>query len=155
MRLFSSKELNLRKECGNRWFSYKEYGRAARAYSKGTKVADDYFNGKHQGQQQQEPQQQQSSGSDDDSSAQQLAAMQALQRSQADGTPISPQEAALVEAYMGCLNNLAACHVCEGEYLKAKEMCVKVLEMNPSNIKALLRAAKSCLALSVSIIGHH
>ena len=36
-------ELSLRKESGNRWFRYKDPQRAARAYSKGTKVADDYF----------------------------------------------------------------------------------------------------------------
>eukprot|EP01034_Spumella_vulgaris_P047085 gene47085-58752_t len=34
-----------------------------------------------------------------------------------------------------------------GEALKAKDMCVKVLEFDPNNEKALLRAAKATLAL--------
>lgn len=38
-----------------------------------------------------------------------------------------------------------------GENLKAKDMCVKVLEFDPLNVKALLRAAKASLALHVSI----
>ena len=36
-------ECNLRKECGNRWFSYREFTRAGRAYSKGAEFAENYL----------------------------------------------------------------------------------------------------------------
>jgi tetratricopeptide (TPR) repeat protein len=51
-------------------------------------------------------------------------------------------------AYLSCLNNLSACHISNQEYLKAKEVCIKVLTMDPNNIKALLRAARASLGLS-------
>jgi hypothetical protein len=33
------------------------------------------------------------------------------------------------------------------EYAKAKELCIRVLELQPENVKSLLRAAKASLAL--------
>ena len=51
--------------------------------------------------------------------------------------------------YVACLNNLAACYIEMGEQLKARDMCIKVLEIDPYNLKALFRAAKSSLALHV------
>lgn len=45
---------------------------------------------------------------------------------------------------------IVLCWVSAGENLKAKDMCVKVLEFDPSNVKALLRAAKATLAMHVS-----
>jgi hypothetical protein len=54
---------------------------------------------------------------------------------------------ALHEAYLFCLNNLAATYICTSEYVKAKEICIRVLEMQPGNVKAILRAAKASLAL--------
>ncbi len=49
--------------------------------------------------------------------------------------------------YISCLNNLSACYISSGEFMKAKESCLKVLEMENTNIKALLRAARASLAL--------
>jgi hypothetical protein len=41
-----------------------------------------------------------------------------------------------------CLNNLAACHLGNKDPFKAREACIKVLEMDRSNKKGLLRAGK-------------
>jgi tetratricopeptide (TPR) repeat protein len=46
-----------------------------------------------------------------------------------------------------CLNNLAAAHLSMGEHRKAKDVCVRLLEDNPDNAKALVRAAKASLGL--------
>eukprot|EP01032_Pedospumella_encystans_P009469 gene9469-11139_t len=43
-RLLALTELQQRKEAGNRWFSYGDFARSARAYSKATQIADRYFN---------------------------------------------------------------------------------------------------------------
>ena len=62
------------------------------------------------------------------------------------GATESPDEL-LLQAYIDCMNNLAACYVSRGEYFKAKEICIQLLELCPSNIKGLLRAARASLAL--------
>lgn len=87
-----------------------------RAYSKGAKAAEGYFN------------------TDKDS--------------QDDGLSNDP-DSLLYEAYVTCLNNLAACYINQKEFLKAKEICTRVLELSPNNIKALLRASKAALALDL------
>ena len=53
----------------------------------------------------------------------------------------------LMVAYISCMNNLSACHISMKEYAKAKDVCVRVLELEPDNLKALLRGAKAALAL--------
>ena len=55
----------------------------------------------------------------------------------------------LFNAYVTCLNNLAACYISQKEFMKAKEICTRVLELSPNNVKALLRAAKASLALDL------
>lgn len=45
------------------------------------------------------------------------------------------------------LNNLSACYLSMKEYVKAKETCIKVLEINENNFKAILRASRASLAL--------
>jgi tetratricopeptide (TPR) repeat protein len=118
-RLIKLSELILRKECGNRWYLYQDYPRAAKAYSHGTKIAHDYFNS--------------TKGSPDEVEYR-----------------IEKLDEPLLTAYITCLNNLAACHLSTGEFLKAKDMCIKILELDANNIKALLRASKATLALYVS-----
>jgi tetratricopeptide (TPR) repeat protein len=56
-------------------------------------------------------------------------------------------KALLVTTLVSCLNNMAACHLSMKEYAKAKELCIRVLELQPENVKSLLRAAKASLAL--------
>ena len=53
----------------------------------------------------------------------------------------------LMVAFISCLNNLSACHLSMKEYAKAKDLCVRVLEVEPDNLKALVRGAKAALAL--------
>lgn len=103
-------DIHLRKECGNRWFYYGDYERAARAYSKGATKGDAYF--------------------------------------QANDEHIHGGiRKQIWDDYISCMNNLSACHISGGDYYKAKEVCIKVLELEDTNIKALLRAARSSLAL--------
>ena len=104
-------EVLLRKECGNRWFSFQDYAKAGRAYSKGTQVAQSYLNSGAGG----------------------------------EGEDVGEKE--LVESMIACLNNLSACYISTGDNFKAKEVCTRVLEMDSSNVKALLRAARSSLVL--------
>ena len=141
-------DLCFRKEAGNRWFKYKDFQRAARAYAEGTKVADEYFKSidKYQenkndmikmdenGQMQINPDYRGGEGNIDGDSA----------HEENDG-----KDSIIFLAYVSCLNNLAACHMEQGENLKARDLCIKVLEIDPSNLKALLRAARSSLALHV------
>ena len=98
--------ITLRKECGNRWFSYNDFNKAGLSYTKGIKLAE--------------------SGINEDNETNQDT-IQSL--------------------YIACLNNLAACHLSTAQFSKAKEICIRVLEMDPNNIKALLRAARTALAL--------
>jgi hypothetical protein len=37
-------DITLRKECGNRWFSYGDYPKATKAYAKGVQLAEGYLN---------------------------------------------------------------------------------------------------------------
>lgn len=46
---------------------------------------------------------------------------------------------------MDCLNNIAAVHMRAKEYHLAKTAAIRVLEKDPNNVKALLRAAKASL----------
>ena len=96
--------ITLRKECGNRWFSYNDFNKAGFSYSKGIKLAECALNNE-------------------------------------------TNQDKIQSLYIACLNNLAACHLSTAQFSKAKEICIRVLEMDPSNIKALLRAARTALAL--------
>lgn len=122
-----------RKEAGNRWFSYEDYPRAARSYSKATQMAEAYFNPK------------------DKDKQQQLLTSASLEQQASDHDQIPEEDQDLVEIYVSCLNNMAACKLSMGEFTAAKELCVQVLQFAPLNAKALLRAAKATLALDVSI----
>lgn len=122
-RLHALNNLILRKECGNRWYLYQDYSRASKAYSKATQIADHYFK----------------TNSESEST------------NSSNSELIANADRPLVDTYIACLNNLAACHINKNEFLKAKDMCVRVLEFDPRNVKALLRAAKATLALDVSV----
>jgi tetratricopeptide (TPR) repeat protein len=109
--------VSLRKECGNRWFSYLDYNKACRAYSKGASLSEtslqneDYIH------------------------------------NQVDENGNLKKENPMIVLYLSCLNNLAACYLSIGNYSKTKEICTKILELDNSNTKALLRASKATLSL--------
>jgi len=47
--------------------------------------------------------------------------------------------------YLDCLNNIVAVHMRAKDYHAAKQAAINVLNADPSNYKALVRAAKACL----------
>jgi tetratricopeptide (TPR) repeat protein len=161
-RLLALTELLQRKEAGNRWFSYGDYSRALRAYSKATQVADRYFNGAAnsggdsnakalQGLAVTKNMQGASAVEQAASLAEANAALAAAEREkEAQRKPVEKRDEELVSGYLSCLNNMAAAQLRQGEPGKAKEVCVRVLEVDPGNQKALLRAAKAALATHVS-----
>lgn len=51
----------------------------------------------------------------------------------------------LTECLLDCRNNIAAVHLSCQQYHEAKEACIEVLKLDPTNEKALLRAAKACI----------
>jgi len=112
-------EVLLRKECGNRWYSYGDFQRAGRAYSKGAEIAEAY--------------------------------LKSITSNGGEGGGEQEEEVAtnksVFDAYVACLNNLSACHISNSDFFKAKEVCISVLQLEPTNIKALLRAARASLAL--------
>jgi Tfp pilus assembly protein PilF len=57
------------------------------------------------------------------------------------------EKAQLITTLVSCLNNMAACHLSMKEYAKAKDLCVRVLELEPENVKSLIRASKASLSL--------
>lgn len=93
-------ESTLRKDCGNRWFSYADFNRAGRAYSKGVEVAEGYLK--------------RSEVSEGDDRSEQPVSMGQLDPG-----------GMLMNMYITCMNNLAATLLSKGEYLKAKEVCMK------------------------------
>ena len=159
-RLSALTELLQRKDAGNRWFSYGDFSRAARAYSKATQVADRYFNGTANNggdttaQALQELAEKRSGNNDTATDGTSLAeANEALaaaeQKKEAQRRRFEQGDEEVVSGYISCLNNMAAAQLRMGENSKAKDICVRVLEMDPNNHKALLRAAKAALATHV------
>jgi len=133
-RLLTLQSLQLRKESGNRWFSYGEYGRAAKAYSKATQISEGYFN---------KPTGEGEAGDADNTKSLEEKVLESEAKKE---EKIPAEENEVVVVYVSCLNNLAACKLATKEYYQAKELCTKVLEFSPFNAKALLRAAKASLA---------
>ena len=135
-RLLVLQSLQSRKESGNRWFSYGEFARAAKAYSKATQVAEGYFNKPIPPEE-----------SDGKSLEEKVMESEAKKEER-----IPEEDTEVVQIYVSCLNNLAACKLAQKDYYQAKDLCTKVLEFSPFNPKALLRAAKAALATDVRIL---
>jgi tetratricopeptide (TPR) repeat protein len=79
---------------------------------------------------------------------------------QLDDSPTGRAGRELLGLYLDCLNNLSACHLNMGDPFKARESCIRVLEIDPNNQRGLLRASKyaplslslpSDLSLSLSL----
>ena len=140
-RLLTTQALNFRKEAGNRWFSYGDYQRAAKAYSRATQISEGYFNVAGP------------TGEDAADEKTMVEKVQAMENKKQERIPEEDNE--IVNLYVNCLNNLAACKLAQKEFQQAKELCTKVLEFSPFNPKALLRAAKASLATDVSDFSKH
>lgn len=128
--------VSFRKEVGNRWYSYGDYTRAGRAYSEGVKAAEAYFKKVT------------APPGDDvasDDPYKKILDQYAEQEGSQDHTPVTLDQPLLTE-YINCLNNLAQCFIFKNELVKAKEVCLRVLELDRRNVKGLFRAAKVALA---------
>ncbi len=155
-RLQALTELQQRKEAGNRWFSYGDFARSARAYSKATQIADRYFNGNAnnstpaQALQGLNPSEEGAGGAaagGSSSLGEANAALEAAEKAkEAQRRSFEAGDEEVVAVYVSCLNNLAACQLRLGDNAKVKDICIRVLEIEPANHKALLRAAKAALA---------
>uniref|UniRef100_A0A7S3GTR9 peptidylprolyl isomerase n=1 Tax=Spumella elongata TaxID=89044 RepID=A0A7S3GTR9_9STRA len=152
-RLQALTELQQRKEAGNRWFSYGDFARSARAYSKATQIADRYFNGNAnsntpaQALQGLTPSSEEGEGAAESNVGEANAALEAAEKAkEAQRRTFQAGDEEVVAVYVSCLNNLAACQLRLGDNAKVKDICIRVLEIDPANHKALLRAAKAALA---------
>lgn len=141
-RMLTLQSLLLRKEAGNRWFSYGDYSRAAKSYSRATQLSEGYFSTSTPNIQGLDP-------SDEEGKKELEEKLRDAEAKKNEKIPVEDVE--IVNIYVSCLNNLAACKLAQREYLQAKDLCTKVLEFSPFNTKALLRAAKASLATDVSI----
>lgn len=77
------------------------------------------------------------------------ARLAAIAEAEAKKRQFDPADEVLLEIYVSCLNNMSACQLKLGDYTKAKDICIRVLEIQPMNLKALLRAAKAALSTHV------
>ena len=118
-------EMLIRKQAGNGWFSAGDFARAGKCYAKAIQIAEVY----------------QSQLADQDAAAAEAGGGEEVAPAQDDGR----EEVAA--ALLTALNNLSACYLSRGDHTKAKEVCVRVLEADSTNTKALLRAARASLAL--------
>ena len=130
-------DTELRRVCGNRWFSYGDFPKAGKSYAKGIQIASNFL------QNMPEPEVQ---ADDVEVLAEEKADGQEIDRA-AKNNGDAIRKGQLMVAYISCMNNLSACHISMKEYAKAKDVCVRVLELEPDNLKALLRGAKAALAL--------
>jgi tetratricopeptide (TPR) repeat protein len=175
--------VRLRKDVGNRWFSYGDIRQASRQYSKGCKAAEDYISvtmPKSAEHVSEECIRKQISGasaikeelsqrlgeSDEDfelrfQEQKRIAMAEHLKEVNKNAAEAVAKEKAQVEAqgptvvdptilqeYINCLNNLATCYLSayhadgKPDYLKAKEICTRILEVDRNNIKGLLKAVR-------------
>jgi tetratricopeptide (TPR) repeat protein len=150
-RLQALTELQQRKEAGNRWFSFADFSRSARAYSKATQIADRYFNGNANSN---TPQQALQGVTGEGGTGEAEAALAAAEKAkEAQRRTFQPGDEEVVAVYVSCLNNMAACQLHLGDNAKVKDICIRVLEIDPANHKALLRAAKAALSTHVRLFG--
>ena len=125
----------LRRVCGNRWFSYGDYPKAKKSYAKGVEIAQNYLSN--------EPENENETTDLVDKNLE----IENIREETIIPGEVSGSKGLLMVSLISCLGNLAACHLSMKEYIKTKEICVRVLELEPDNIKALIRAAKASLAL--------
>ena len=138
--LDSLADTELRRVCGNRWFSYGDFPKAKKSYARGVELAQAYLSHEQGPENENENEDQVTELADDDN-----IDKETLDQDTPDVDSVN--RGLLMVSLISCLGNLAACHLSMKEYAKTKEICVRVLELEPDNIKALIRAAKASLAL--------
>jgi tetratricopeptide (TPR) repeat protein len=119
-------DVQLRRTSGNRWYRWGDLARAGRCYSKAAEAAEKMIF---------PPQ--------PDAAAIVQSRGQVLQE--------APKERKVsrrwLDLYVASINNLAATHLQSGDALKAREACIKGLEVAPFNVTTLLRAGRASLQL--------
>lgn len=119
-------DVQLRRTSGNRWYRWGDFARAGRCYSKAAEAAEKMIF---------PPQ--------PDAAAIVESGGRVLQE--------APKERKVnrrwLDLYVASINNLAATHLQNGDPLKAREACIKGLEVAPDNVTTLLRAGRASLQL--------
>lgn len=155
-----------RKEVGNRWFSYKDYAKASRAYAKGIKTAEDYCSRiipktpeqvREESVRAQLAEKQSGGVSPEDMAMTETerlnkinatAAARAKEAEDAQRGHDVKLDPKVVEEYVHCLNNLTTSYILLEEWVKAKDVCLRVLELDRRNVKGLIRASQVSLHFS-------
>jgi len=123
-------EILLRKEVGNRWYHYGDFANAARAYAKGAEKAETFANqGGLSMQDLLGPKEEAAAAAaplPGNSGSSRVGEQERLRRSQ------------LMEVYLTSWNNLAACHISQGEFARAQAACIKVRCLSWRRVKGVL-----------------
>ena len=128
-------ETALRKASGTRWYRYGDFTRAGRCYSKAAEAAEKALHAKLPAAP--APPLPPNLPSDVSSQvAQHLAPSGPL-----PGEPVQ-LDPRWVQLMVSSLDNLAACHLQTAQPLRAREACIKALEVSPENVTTLLRAGR-------------
>ena len=118
-------DVEIRRICGNRWFSYGEYLRASKCYAKGIKIAENYLHGEQEAASKQVEELENTVNETDLDTN--------LVEKPVEIT-INPE---IQTSLINSLNNLAACNISLGDFKHAKEVCINVLLWDVTNIKVL------------------
>lgn len=157
-----------RKEIGNRWFSYKDYQKAARAYAKGIKTAEDYVSrqvpktpeqvqeesiraqlaDKQQSTHEPTPEEKFMTDKERINKINATAAAEAKKAADAQKGQEVKLDPGIITEYVHCLNNLTTSYILLEQWTAAKDVCLRVLELDRNNVKGLIRAAKVSLHFS-------
>ena len=111
-----AEKVSLRKQVGNYYFSRTDFNKAARCYSNGVKLTEHHFSNRLD-------------GVAPDAPVEQLLGSQEASQSR----EYNDEEKELLKLYVDTLNNLAACFLSLQQYLKAREACVRILEVEYSH----------------------
>lgn len=129
-------ETSLRKLSGNRWYRYGDFTRAARCYSKAAEAAEKALHAKLPPAP--TPVLPPNIPAD---LIPQLALHLEQGHTQETDEPVH-LDPRWVELLVSSLNNLAASHLQTDQPLRAREACIRALEVLPNNITTLLRAGR-------------
>ena len=59
-----------------------------------------------------------------------------------------PMDPLIIQEYINCLNNILTCYINLNNYIKSKEICMRLLQVDSSNRKGLLKMAKISIYFS-------
>ena len=133
-------ECVLRKTAGTRWYRYGDFSRAGRCYSKAAEFAEKALNAKLP-----PPVTPSLPPNLPPDVIPQLVPHLMADSDQSSTREAPPLDQRWVDVFVASLNNLAAAHLQTKQPLRAREACIKALEVMPRNITTLLRAGRYSL----------